>query len=119
MVIKQIDWIGHKEAIVTISDGRFEIIAFAHPFNGNINDKFSEPLLCLSCDEIKKANKAEFKVIKLNNSFEQYICAELIDKENNNVKVGKIKMELDSNLPKDIKNKKFLTFKCGRIDILS
>ena len=118
MVIKQINWLGKDEAVVTISDGKFEIIAFAHPFKGNINNKLKEPLLCLSCDEIKRANKAEFKVIKLNNGFEQYFCAEVIDIKSNIVKVGKIKIELDSNLPKDIKNAEFITFKCGRLDIL-
>ena len=118
MIIKQINWLGQEEAIVTISDGEFEITAFAHLFGGNIDDELIEPLFCLSCNEIKRADKAEFKVIKPSTGFEQYFYGEVIDIKSNIVKVGKIKIELDNDLPKDINNGDFISFSCGRVDVL-
>ncbi len=118
MIIKKINYIGKDEAIVTISDGKFEIVTFAQPFNGSINDNLNEPLLCLSCENIVKVNEIKYRVIILNNEFEQYFQGKVIDKDNSIVNIGNIKIELDSNLPQDINNDDFITFKCGRVDII-
>ena len=118
MIIKRINYIGQDEAIVVISDGEFDIIAFAHPFNGKINDNLSVPLLCLNSENIVKVNGEKYRVITSNNEFEQYFQGKVIDKDNSIVNIGNIKIELDSNLPQDIKNGDFITFKCNRLDII-
>lgn len=69
MIIKEINWIGTEEAIITVSDGIFNVIAFAYPFFGKAGKKLNKPLLCLDAENIIKVEKEKYSVIKLHNEF--------------------------------------------------
>ncbi|UXN02706.1 hypothetical protein [Bartonella sp. HY406] len=60
MKIVAIEYLGEDEADVIISDGNFSCCAFAHPFNQNLGDAISTPLLPLDVIGLMRARDKDF-----------------------------------------------------------
>ena len=104
------------EADVLISDGRYEILCYAHPFE-NKNKRFS--LVSFMAKGVKRIEAREFKAEKSTNGYYSYnMQGEITDIEERIVKVGDIFIELEDVIPKDIKTHDFIEFSVARIDYI-
>ena len=118
--IKEINWMSEEalEAEVIITDGRFELLCFSHPFKKNKGDQLLDPLYAFEPDEIVKLETPSFRIERLSNAFDYLIEGKLIDKESGHVKLGNIIIEIENHfIPRDFKDGDNISFKCNRLDI--
>lgn len=120
MEVKNIKWISKEaeEAEVTISDGIYELICFAHPFRLSIGDVLEQPLYAIFTSNIQRSLIQNYKIEKYLDNYSYYITAQLFNLEENILKLGNIFLELDMPIPIDIKLGEYITFYCDRIDIM-
>lgn len=107
------------EAEVEVFDGKYIIKCFAHPLQKDEGSEIEEPIYCYDVTQIIKAEENKYNVTKLGNNFNYLLTGQLIDKNNEIVKLGKLLFELDSNLiPGDINEGDYISFNCERLDII-
>ena len=102
MYIKSYSFDGENEASVVVTDGKFELICYAYPFNENVMIAY-EP---------------KYEVIKLADFYSYKLQGKIIDIEKQIVTVGDIPMEIDGYIPKDIVNGDYVEFECVHIDLM-
>lgn len=117
--IKKINWLSEeiKEAEVYISDGKYSIVVFSHPFNRKAGEIISELLYTLNADNIKISTVKEFCMFRVSNTFSYNVVGIIHNMDENHIKVGSFTIELDTNLPNDLKQGDFISFTCDRIDL--
>ena len=104
------------EADVLISDGQYEILCYAHPFE-NKNKRFS--LISFMAKDVERIETREFKAEKSANGYYSYnMQGEIADIEKRIVKFGDIFIKLEDVIPKDIKTHDFIEFSVVRIDYI-
>ena len=103
-----------QEANVLVTDGKYEILCYASSFK-NSNKNFE--LSAFMVESVIKADKESYFVEKISDSFFAYkLQGRLIDIEKRIFAVGKIRIELENVIPKDLKNGDFVQVIVGRID---
>lgn len=114
--IVKIEWLSieEKEAEVYLSDGKFNIRVFAHPFE--IHDRIKLPIYSMNTRNIFISDNI-FLLENINNSFEYNVSGCVIDKSNGIIKVGDFLIEIDEPLPEDIEKGNFVSFRCDRLDL--
>ncbi|WP_353117263.1 hypothetical protein [Myroides odoratus] len=118
--IVKIDWLSKeaKEAEVCISDGAFSLVCFSQPFNYSLGDRVPLPLYTLNTTDICKVKEDEvFYAERIDLGFEYKIFGRVLNKEHNQIDIGKFIIELDVPLPNDIHVGCFVSFICNRIDL--
>ena len=92
MFIKSVEWIDKdaKEAEIIVSDGKFDILCFSHPFTENVTDKLLEPIYCFDVTDIMITIKSQLLVNRDGNSYRYFVRGRLFDKSNKMVKVGEL-----------------------------
>ncbi|SEN50337.1 hypothetical protein SAMN04489762_2408 [Terribacillus saccharophilus] len=106
------------EAEITVSDGAHNIMCFSQPFQYELGSNLDEPLYCFNVTELVRSKDNIPYVEKLNDHFSYRLTCKMHDKENQQVLLGKILLELDNDtIPGDILEDDFITFECQRIDI--
>ena len=119
MNVKNISWISKDadEAIVTVVDNKnFSLNCFSQPCEYYINDKI-DYLYTYNVDNIKKSNIKQFVIEKNNNDLSYYLVGKIINLKRKIIKINDFKLELDNEIPVDIKEKEFIEFTCSRIDL--
>ena len=106
-----------QEADLLISDNRFELICYAHPFERKENKSFK---LIAFCDNaFIRAMNESFLVEKNLNEFYGYkLQGKLINLKEKLVAIGDIIIELSNDLPGDIEEDEFMEFTVTRIDFM-
>ncbi len=122
MKIVAIEYLGEDEADVIISDGNFSCCAFAHPFNQNLGDIISTPLLPLDVIGLMRACDKNFCIKQHEQNPHSYyydiVGIILISQKTIMVKVGDIIFDLsDADIPKDICHGEMVEFTVSRIDL--
>ena len=120
VIINKINWLSKeaKEAEVYLSDGKFDIICFCHPFSKNIGYEISLPLYTINTDRVYKLyENKKYAVEKIGNGFEYHLAGQVKDCLKNQIQVGKFLFEIDTPLPRDIEEEDYVSFTCDRIDI--
>jgi hypothetical protein len=121
MFIKSIDGIDKetKEAEVIVSDGFIDILCFSHPLkDNNVNDILTEPIHCFDVEDVVIAKGQISYANKCNTYFGYSICGKFINKENNLVLVGNIKVCLNkAYVPNDRPEGSFIEFDVSRLDL--
>ena len=118
--LKKINWISKeiKEAELYLSDGEFNLVCFSQPFDVDANFSFITPLYTLNANEVIRDFNEEMRVVKrAETPFGYELSGKVIDKENSRIRLGKFLIELDIDLPNDIYNNDYVSFKCERIDV--
>ena len=117
--IKKVNWLSKeiKEAEVYLCDGKYSIVVFSYPFDKRNGETISELLYTLNADNIKISNIKEFYINRVSNSFSYNIVGVVCDMDKNCVRIGSFIIEIDNNLPNDVKNGDFIAFTCDRIDL--
>lgn len=119
MYIKEIkDYdIDALEADIIVTDGQYEIMCYAQPF-GN-KEKKSFKLFAFDCSDVMRAIENKYMINKDVESYYGYsLQGKLFDMEKRLVSIGKIIIELEDIIPKDIKQNEFIEFKVLRIDLI-
>lgn len=121
MIIKRREWIseGSQEAILFIGDDCFECAAFSQPCNLTAGDRLTEPLLALSVKGVIKEWGAVQISCRQEEGFAHEVVARVINAQARIVSVGPIEIELDVQLPGDIRLGDIIQFSCGRLDVIT
>lgn len=117
--VMKIKWLSQdaREAEVLLSDGVFSILCFGHPFNQAIGSTVAQPLHTLEAKYVVRAHNKEFSVEGEEGAFECKMTARVVDREENQIKIGEFTVELDTPFPGDIEVGDYVSFLCERIDI--
>ena len=119
IIIKNVYWLDKEtnEAEVLVSDGKYDILCFAHPFK--YHTKTIENILyAFEPKNIQLSVIENFHIHNIQDTFKHQIIGKLLDKEKGIITVGDFIIEIDNNLiPKDINNEDYISFECERIDI--
>lgn len=120
MVIKDISWIDYssKEAVVTVSDGTYDIVCFSHPCSYAVGQTVTEPLECLDVDNIVISDCEKFEAVKAEEYFTYQLNGKLINKTAGLVQLGEIVIQVDERLiPGDLDNSAYVSFTVSRLDL--
>lgn len=119
MIVKSLNWISEtaREAQLVISDGKNECLAFSHPCNFKEGEVFSGILSSFITKNLMIApyRQTSIKMMSEDN-FEHQCIAEVVNSQENLVRIGDIFISLDQPLPKDIKDGDIVEFLCMRLD---
>ena len=120
MKIINIEWlsIDETEAAVEVSDGMFFCISFSHPCNLREGNFLTDPLLGFNVSDLMKVEDASQSIERIGNSLKHKVIGKLTNLDPAIIEVGKIKIELDGNLPGGLHTGELLQFVCGRLDII-
>lgn len=115
----KIDWLSKEilEGDIYLSDGKFEIVAFGHPFEGAVGDSYSLPLFALDTWDVFLAEDNCEYARRRGDTFEHALAGQVIDRDENLMRVGVFFIRLDGTLPGDIKNGNYISCVCGRLDL--
>lgn len=109
--IEKINWLSKeaKEAEICISDGDFSLFCFSQPFNYSLGDRIPLPLYTLNATNICKVAAGKgFYAERIGLDFEYKIVGCVLNKEYNQIEIGKFIIEFDVPLPNDIHGGLFL-----------
>jgi len=121
MKIIDIHWLSEEalEASVIVSDGYYQCVAFCHPCYHKVNDKLNSPLfLVRSFGFLEKKNS--ILSIKRHEDKNNFYCHDIIGiiyVERKIIAIGKILIEFEEEIPKDIKSGSIVSFTASRIDL--
>ena len=102
-----------EEASLIVSDGKNELLCYCSSFDGNGR---TIKITSFLCDSIIKNNSQICDYHKLLNYYSYSLQARVVDVERRMVSVGNILIELDCDLPGDIKNGEYVSFNVMRLD---
>lgn len=120
MIIKRIkdfdDDSLEADLIIADNDNNYELLCYCHPSNGCYESKKKISITTLFANNIVKVHSCEYLIQKLNDYYSYCLQAEVIDKNLPKVCIGKIIIELDMPLPKDINLGDFIRFNVSRLN---
>ena len=104
-----------KEAEIVVSDGQFEVMTYAWPFENTQSGKFR--LNAFMTDQVMRATRKISFVEKSENGYFAYrLQGKIINVEKRIVSVGKIEIILEDCIPKDIRQNEYVEFTVTRVD---
>ena len=113
--IKEYD-IEANEAEIIVSDGYYEILCYAQPFEKK-DGQFT--LLGFMAKDIRKSLNNNYLIEKdLTNYFAYKLQGKLINVKNGLVAIGEIIIRIEERIPNDIRENDFIEFTVLRIDYL-
>ena len=105
------------EAELCISDGDYSVICYAYPTKTiTVNQKVSG-IYGFLCTEIVKSLNKSYRINKLPQYYSYLLNAKVISKRNCIVQVGSLKIYLDAELPNDILEGDYVSFRVQRLDL--
>lgn len=119
VLIKKIEILSEdaEEALVHISDGVYECVAFCQPCNISLGDVIKNALFAFNSQSTVLNTTEETPYIKRkDNSLGYEILARVTNVENKLLQVGAILIELDVDFPGEVKINDCIKFTCGRLD---
>ncbi len=117
--VKNIEWLSKeaRESEILFSDGQYELKAFSQPTPDNveIGASLNLPLNSFCTESVVRAESKELSIEK-QSDFAYYLTAELINKKEGVVKIGQFLIVLDVDIPGDIVEGEYISFRCDRVD---
>lgn len=120
VTVKKISWISESalEAVVTITDGCYELECFSQPCNLKLNEKLEDSIYCFNNKEIIKSYDNRYDVNKHDKTLAYNMTGCVEDKKNCLVKIGDILIKVeDGMIPGDIKDGDYINFYTQRLDL--
>lgn len=106
-----------KEADLLVSDGVNKVMCYAYPIERvQINQEINR-LYGFECTNIKRANKNECEINKLQEYYAYSLVGKVVVKKDNLVRVGELDIYLDDSIPIDIQENEFVVFDVTRLDM--
>ena len=114
-----IEWLDRRaeEAVVTISDGLHSIRCFAHPFREQVGAPVSSPVMTLDAAHVVRLTDRLAEVRGVGD-LKYEIIGVVVQRSPPIVQTGKIFIELDGPLPRDVMAGDLVEFVADRIDYL-
>lgn len=118
MFIKQIKEFdcNSGEADLIVSDGIYELICYYHPAENFMLGTPIREVSTLFSEDIKRVDKNEYLISKGSDYYSYYLHGKVIDKQAPKIGIGKITINLDKPLAKDIEEGEFVELKVSRLD---
>ncbi len=117
MYVKSVNFYGENEASVVISDGEYEILCYAYPFENKKENSFT--LSAFMSNNVMRALENNYVIERKDDGYYAYkLQGKLVDIKKRLMVVGKIVIELEDNIPKDIKENEFVELNVMRIDLV-
>ena len=106
-----------SEAELCISDGDYSVICYAYPIKTiAVNQKISV-IDGFLCTELVKSFKPNYGINKLSQYYAYILTAKVISKKSSIVQVGNLKTHLDTEIPNDILEGDYVSFRVQRLDL--
>lgn len=99
-----------SEAEVRVSDGDYSVECYVYPAEMSVFEKQSNVIDGMCCKNIVKANRKRYEIKKLSQYYAYHLTAKVVDKEKRVVCIGKLIINLDADIPKDIVNGDYINF---------
>lgn len=106
-----------KEADIQISDGRYSVICYAYPVECVMVNQRVNSLYGFDCSNIVKYNTKKYSIKKLSEYYAYSFIGKVMSLEDSIVKVGDIKIYLDTKIPGDILKGEYISFTLSRLDL--
>lgn len=106
------------EAELYISDGEYSLLCYAYTIKSfTVNQKVNG--ICgLLCEDIVKSFEQNYNITKLSQYYAYLLTAKVISTEKSIVKIGNLIIYLDKQLPNDIIEGEYISFRVQRLDLL-
>ena len=105
-----------SEAEVRVSDGDYSVECYVYPAEMSVLENQSNVIDGMCCKNIVKENRKRYEVKKLSQYYAYNLTAQVVDKEKRIVCIGKLIINLDADIPKDIVNGDYINFSVLRLD---
>ncbi len=106
-----------NEADLLVSDGEYSVICYAYPIKSVHRAQKVTDIYGFNCTHIFKVAKKEYNIKKLSSYYDYTLIAQVVSRVERIVRIGKIRIHLDSEIPKDIFNGEYISFSVMRLDI--
>lgn len=118
-IIKEVIWISKdsSEAEVLVTDGRYELVCFAHPFNGKPGDVVEQDIIALDCNEVERVMATEGHARRTDDYFAHDLTLKVDDARRGKLSLGNIKISARNCLPNDIVDGEYVNLICSRLDL--
>ncbi|NER00768.1 MAG: hypothetical protein F6K30_29415 [Cyanothece sp. SIO2G6] len=118
--VKKIEWLSRdaEEALVHITDGIFDCIAFSQPCKKKTGDIIEQPLLVFGTYAIEVIDVNTVSIHRAGSTLGYEIYAKVMDVKRGIISVGSLEFELDIPLPGDVDKGCIIRFICQRIDLI-
>jgi len=117
MKINYIKWMSHNEAIGEFSDGIYTYIIFCHPCNKNMFENIPEILYAFDVNNIMKNTDNQSFISCNKTTLECFCIGKVLSLSPLTVSIGKLKIEIEENIPNDIVIGDTIQFQCNRLDM--
>ena len=104
------------EADIIVSDGKFDLLCYYFPTKKNFLGTKVERISSLFAKNIMRVTDKECFTQKSKDHFAYHLCGEVIDTDKPLIRIGKMIIELDYPLPKDIEKGEYVEFEVERLD---
>lgn len=109
---------GDSEAELCISDGNYSVICYAYPIENIALNQEVDGIYGFLCTDITKSFERRFYVDKLSQYYAYLLTAEVVSAKNCTVKVGELKIYLDTTFSNDILEGDYISFRVQRLDLI-
>lgn len=106
-----------READLCISDGDYSVICYAYPIESISVNQDVNGLYGFLCTEIARSYEYDYFIEKLPQYYAYWLNAKVVSKNDCTVQIGKITICLDSEIPKDIHDGDYVSFRVQRLDL--
>lgn len=104
------------ETDVIVSDGCYEIMCYCHPLENKNLGAVVTNVSALFANDIMRIDNEEYLVRKETGHYSYYLQGKVLETQMPLIGIGKIAIELDKPLAKDIKQGEFVEFKVERLN---
>ena len=118
MIVEAIEWLSSEasEALVTVVSGNYTCIAFCHPCSVEVRDQITSPLVAFLTEDIISSESA-LGLERAGDSLGYRIVGVLRSVDPPIVAVGGLAIEIEEQLPGDLRINDRVEFYCSRLDL--
>ena len=106
-----------SEAELCISDGDYSVICYAYPVKTVTENQRVSVIHGILCTEIVREFEQIYSIHKLPQYYSYQLTAKVLSKKSSIVQIGDLIIHLDTDLPNDILEGEYVSFRVQRLDL--
>ena len=106
------------EADVCVSDGHYSVVCYVYSLEDIFVGQRVSSIIAFGCDNILRCDKTAFVVEQLPQQYKIAFTAQVVSRDKAIVRIGEIVIDLDSNIPGDIRNGEYISCNAIRLDAI-
>lgn len=107
-----------NEADIIVSDGYYQLRCYVYPVKTISINQIVNCISGFACSDVVKIEHDNYDVIKLSQYYAYELHAKVVSRKKNVVKVGGLRIYLDTVIPKDICDNDYVSFSVMRLDAI-